>query len=43
MDNIPWWIAGLYAAWKAANETLKIILEHKARMKEIETKKGEKE
>lgn len=41
MDNIPWWIAGIYAAWKAANETLKIILEHRAKMKEIE--KGEKE
>lgn len=37
MDNIPWWIAGIYALWRAANETLTIILKYKIKIKRLET------
>lgn len=37
MEHIPWWIAGLYAAWRAANETLRIILDYKTKMKELDS------
>lgn len=38
MENYPWWIAGIAVLGGTANQTLKIILDFKAKMKEIETR-----
>lgn len=43
MDNIPWWVIATIAALKYGADYLEIILTHRAKMKEIEHKKGEEE
>lgn len=40
--EIPVWAILLATAWKLTNETITIVLNHKAKMKELEVPKTDK-